>query len=213
MKHLLLLSVALCISALMFAQTEATPLNTYLKNPGVANFSKAVTTLEQAINKGEKVNQSKLHLAYIAGYEADRLMEELIDNADSLAAGERFTLANILLGKEDYSRAIAVYNSLNREFPNWSCPWRHKGEAHYKQGNYNESVKALTESIRTKEDHYDAYIWMAFALNKLERYPEALQNLEIAMTLSPEEEDSDDEEVSEEDIQKLYQELKNRVKK
>jgi tetratricopeptide (TPR) repeat protein len=212
MKHLFLLSLALCICGLVFAQ-EVTPLNEYLKNPGTSNFSKAVSTLDNTISKGEKVNLSKLHLAYIADFEAKRLMEELITNADALAAGERFTLANMLLGKEQYPQAVMVYNSLNKEFPNWSCPWRHKGEAHYKLGNYQESVKALTESIRTNEQHYDAYVWMAYALNKLERYPEALQNLEKAMTLSPEEEESDDEVISEEEIQRLYNELKSKVKK
>lgn len=212
MKHLLLLALVLCICGLIYAQTEATTLNDYLKYPGVSTFSKAVTALDHTISKGEKVNLSKMHLAYIADYEAKRLMEELIENADSLAAGERFTLANILLGQEKYEKAIGVYNSLNSEFPSWSCPWRHKGEAYYKIENYNESVKSLTEAIRTNEQHYDAYVWMAYALNKLERYPEALQNLEKAMTLSPEDEESDDEAIAEEDIQKLYQELKAKVK-
>jgi tetratricopeptide (TPR) repeat protein len=212
MKNLLLLAIVLCICGLMYAQGEVTPLNAYLKNPNVANFSKAVSALDQSISKGEKVYLSQLHLAYIADYEAKRLMDELITHADSLAAGERFTLANILLGQEEYEKAIGVYNSLNSEFPNWSCPWRHKGEAYYKIENYNESVKSLTEAIRTNEEHYDAYVWMAYALNKLERYPEALQNIEKAMTLSPEEEESDDEAIAEEEIQKLYQELKAKVK-
>jgi tetratricopeptide (TPR) repeat protein len=138
-------------------------------------------------------------------------MKELISKADSLAAGERFTLANILLGKEDYANAIPLYDALNRDYPNWSCPWRHKGEAYFNQKNYEAAVTSLQQAIATNTEHYDAYVWMAFSLNELGRYQEALTNLETAMTLSPTEEESEDEVLSPEQIQTLYKELQTKV--
>jgi tetratricopeptide (TPR) repeat protein len=52
---------------------------------------------------------------------------------------------------------------------------------------------------------------MAISLNELGRYTEALKNLETALTLSPEEEESDDEAISQERIDALYKELKKKA--
>ncbi|PKN72953.1 MAG: hypothetical protein CVU50_05345 [Candidatus Cloacimonetes bacterium HGW-Cloacimonetes-3] len=211
MKQAMITILLICLAAFAFAEAESSPMNTYLSKPTSSSFSLAVTSLSDAISKGEKPNMSKLSLAYIAELEADRLMKELIANADSMAAGERFTLANMLLGKDDYMNAIPLYDALNRDYPNWSCPWRHKGEAYFNQKNYEAAVISLQQAIATNTEHYDAYVWMAISLNELGRYTEALKNLETALTLSPEEEESDDEAISQERIDALYKELKKKA--
>lgn len=201
----------ICLAAFALAETGSSPMQNYFNQPTTSNFSMAVSALSDAIIAGEKPNMNMLNLAYISELEADRLMKELISKADSLAAGERFTLANILLGKEDYANAIPLYDALNRDYPNWSCPWRHKGEAYFNQKNYEAAVTSLQQAIATNTEHYDAYVWMAFSLNELGRYQEALTNLETAMTLSPTEEESEDEVLSPEQIQTLYKELQTKV--
>lgn len=132
---------------------------------------------------------------------------------ETLSTGERFAKANDLLAKEEYKMAIEMYEGLNKDFPAWSCPWRHKGEAYYKLKNYPAATKALEEAIATNENHYDAYIWLAYSLSEQKMYKEALQNLEIAMKLSPEEEESKDEEISQEHLEKFYNELKQKLQR
>ncbi len=150
-------------------------------------------------------------LAAFAFADADSIMKERIANADTLSAGERFQLANELLQKDDYANAITLYDTLNRDYPDWSCPWRHKGEAWFNLKNYEAAVTSLEQAIATNSEHYDAYVWMAFSLNELGRYTEALKNLEAALALSPETEESADETLSQKKIDALYKELKKKA--
>ncbi|MDD4310760.1 MAG: hypothetical protein PHO32_10290 [Candidatus Cloacimonetes bacterium] len=212
MKYLIIIALLSCLSAFAFAETAANPMQEYLQDPSSRSFQQAVNALSESAEMGSEINKTKLNLAYIANYEADRLISELVSIADSLAAGERFTLANILLSREDYATSIVIYESLNKEFPKWSCAWRHKGEALYKSRDYASAAVSLEQAIATNEEHYDAYVWMAMTLNKLERYPEALKNLEQSMLLSDSEEDGGDEEFSEQSLKELYLELQQKIK-
>jgi len=212
MKHILIVSLFLCLVAFAYAEAESNPLNDYLNNPTATTYKLAVSTLCDNIIKGENINHNKLNLAYITTYESSRLMEDLQVNADSLATGDRFMLANMLLGNEEYAKAVVLYDGLNRDYPNWSCPWRHNGEALYKLKQYDAAVTSLTQAIATNTEHYDAYIWMAKALKEQGKYKEALKNLEKAITLSPEAEESEDQAVSQEEIKALLKELKKKAK-
>ncbi|MDD3235381.1 MAG: tetratricopeptide repeat protein [Candidatus Cloacimonetes bacterium] len=212
MKHILIVSLFLCLVAFAYAEAESNPLNDYLNNPTATTYKLAVSTLCDNITKGENINHNKLNLAYITTYESSRLMEDLQVNADSLATGDRFMLANMLLGNEEYAKAVVLYDGLNRDYPNWSCPWRHNGEALYKLKQYDAAVTSLTQAIATNTEHYDAYIWMAKALKEQGKYKEALKNLEKAITLSPEAEESEDQAVSQEEIKALLKELKKKAK-
>lgn len=210
MKIFSLTILLLCLAGAAFAHSE-TPLKDYYNNPDTDTYRNAVDKLSQSIAAGEGVYKAKVNLAYIADYEAQRLIDELLLSPDSLATGERFSLANMLLAREDFAQATKLYDALNKDFPQWSCPWRHKGEALYKQKDFSAAEQALQQAIATNLEHYDAYVWMAFTLNELGRYTEALQNLEKAMTLSPEAEESQDEVLSQEHIQQLYTELKKKA--
>ncbi|MDD2227868.1 MAG: tetratricopeptide repeat protein [Candidatus Cloacimonetes bacterium] len=212
MKNILIVSLLICLAAFAYAEAQSNSLNEYLNNPNAASYKLAVSTLCDNITKGENINQNKLNLAYITNHETSRLMEQLQADAKTLAAGERFMLGNILLSQEEYTKAIAIYDGLNKDYPNWSCPWRHNGEALYRLKQYDAAVIALQQAIDTKEDHYDAYVWMAMALKEQGNYKEALKNLETALTMSPETEESEDEAVSQEKIQALLKELRAKVK-
>ncbi|MBW6514930.1 MAG: hypothetical protein K0B87_09300 [Candidatus Syntrophosphaera sp.] len=209
MKHLILIPLLLCLSGVLLAADD--PISAYLQEPSPAAFKLAAGHAAEAIQKNEAANRNKLYLAYIADLEASRLLDELVQTADSLAAGERFMLANILLGKEDFARAIEIYDSINRDLPNWSCPWRHKGEASFRLQDYEAAVLALEQAIATNTSHYDAYLWMALALKELGRYSAALSNLDSAMQLPLEAQTCEDEGLSQEDVQRLYQELQLKV--
>ena len=210
MKHPILITLLICLTGVLPAAGD--PISDYLQEPGPSTFKLAAVNAAEAIEKNEATNRNKLYLAYIADMESGRLLNELFQTSDSLAAGERFMLANILLGKEDFARAIELYDSINKDLPNWSCPWRHKGEASFRLKDYEAAALALDQAIATNTSHYDAYIWMALTLNELGRYSEALSNLDRAMQLPLEAQTCEDEELAPEDIKILYEELKGKVK-
>lgn len=211
MKHMILLSLLICLAGFLCAESADDPVTAYLNDPGPATFKLAVDAATEAMQANESPLRNTLNLAYISDHEAQRLIDELLASADSLAAGERFFLANILLGRDDFTRAITLYDGLNQDYPNWSCPWRHKGEASFRLGDHEAAVRALEQAIATNTNHYDAYIWMAFALNEMGQFAEALENLELAKKLPLDAQVCEDEELSQESIQQLYQELRQKV--
>ncbi|HRX76560.1 MAG TPA: tetratricopeptide repeat protein, partial [Candidatus Cloacimonadota bacterium] len=172
MRVLLLI---LSISIISFGWAELNPIRDYLDQPSMQSFEQAVKHLN-SIDTTESL-QAELNLAYIANYEAMRLMELAMAKADELSAAERFSLANMFLGMDKYAEAIKLYEALNQASPKWSCPWRHKGEAYYKSGNFSASAQALEMAIQTNPEHYDAYIWYAKTLYQLARYEEAMTAL------------------------------------
>lgn len=209
----LYLSLAILICMATFAYADANPLYDYFNHPGEESFRLAVNSLCSAIAEGKNINANRINLAFISQMEASRLGESMQAVADSLAPGERFALANMLLAQEKYASAVELYNKINAETPNWSCPWRHKGEALYKLKNYKAAEKALQEAIATNEQHYDAYLWLAFTQYELKQYKKAWASLEKAKSLSPEAEESADEAISDTQLQELSAKLKKKLHK
>jgi len=212
-KRCYLIILIACACAMIFA-ADTNPVRAYLDNPGTDAFGAAVQYLAQMDKDSSSSMQTKLNLAYIADYEAKRLMDLALSQEKELKPAERFSLANMFLGREKYAEAIKLYDMLNKESPKWSCPWRHKGEALYKSGDYPAAITSLEMAIETNEEHYDAYIWYAMALSKLERYQEAKTALDTALSLDSEEEGSHfDEEFSDDQLQQLYKDLQDKLKK
>ncbi|HNQ44275.1 MAG TPA: tetratricopeptide repeat protein [Candidatus Cloacimonadota bacterium] len=211
MKQLLILVLALVLTVMLFAEDD--PVQAYLQNPSIQSFNAAVQQLTEDAQKESESTQASLYLAYIANQEARRILSDSMDKLDSLSSGELFFLGNIYLGMDSYADAVRVYDRINASVPKWSCPWRHKGEALFKSGNFAAAAVALEESIKTNENHYDAYVWYAKTLYELKRYNEALVALEKAFALDAEEEDSlFDEELSGDELQTLYKNLKELTK-
>lgn len=199
------------LTVLCFAQEN--PLGTYMKDPGVQNFKAAVDHIAAQDAADPTALRNKLTLAFIANHQVSQILSMAEAKLSELSAGERFTLANLYLGMEQYDKAIAIYDVINSESPKWSCPWRHKGEALYKQKKFKAAVKALQEAVNTNKTHYDAYVWLAFAQYETKQYKAALKSLETAMALDAEEEGSHhDEEIPDEKIRELHQKLLKRVK-
>lgn len=132
--------------------------------------------------------------------------------ADSLSPATQFSQANTLLANKEYAKAITLYEGLNKDYPTWSCPWRHKGEAYYKLKNYPSAIQSLKQAIATNENHYDAYLWLAFAYYEQGEYQEAKQCLDKAGTLNPGEEGSADEMIGAKQVKDLYKKLNKKLK-
>jgi len=206
MKKFTFIMLWLLIVVLYCAQES--PVTLYLQNQNLETYKQAVNYLIQIDKEGNSGMQAKLNLAYISNLESLRLMELAKADMDNLKPGERFALANLYLERDKYDDAISIYNLLNEATPKWSCPWRHKGEALYKSGNYDAAKKSLEMAIETNKEHYDAYLWYAKTLYELKDYKNALRALETAFDLTEELEDSEyDQVIPEEEINQLYQEL------
>jgi len=204
----------LFVGALM-AEVAKSPVALYLQKPEMDSFARAVSyLLEESGKNEEKSLQYQLNLAYIANYEAMRILDQLSEKIDELGNGEKFSLANIYLGMDKYEQAIKIYDKLNETSPKWSCPWRHKGEAYYKMGDFQAVAKALEQAIETNKEHYDAYIWMGLTLYEMQDYKRALEQFEIAKKLNAEEEDSHfDETIPDEKLEQIYLDLLEKTKK
>lgn len=207
MRKFIIMLFLLGLVTLWADENAADPVKAYLESPDISGFQAAVAQLSTQLGNENSDFRARLYLHHLCDLEARRMLDGLIADADSLAPGERFSLANYLLGKEEYQAAVKLYDAINEDLPNWSCPWRHKGEALYKLEDYQRAMTALEQAIATNQNHYDAYIWMARAQKELGLYPEALANLDKARKLNPGEEGHEDEEIPAEDIDKLYKEL------
>ncbi|HPX10296.1 MAG TPA: tetratricopeptide repeat protein [Candidatus Cloacimonas sp.] len=206
MKKFTFIMLWLLIVVLYCAQES--PVTLYLQNQNLETYQQAVNYLIQIDKENTSGMQAKLNLAYISNLESLRLMDLAKADMDNLQPGERFALANLYLERDKYDDAISIYNLLNEATPKWSCPWRHKGEALYKSGNYDAAKKSLEMAIETNKEHYDAYLWYAKTLYELKDYKNALRALETAFDLTEELEDSEyDQVIPEEEINQLYQEL------
>ena len=206
MKKFTFILLGLLIVVLYCAQES--PVTLYLQNQNLETYQQAVNYLIQIDKENTSGMQAKLNLAYISNLESLRLMDLAKADMDNLQPGERFALANLYLERDKYDDAISIYNLLNEATPKWSCPWRHKGEALYKSGNYDAAKKSLEMAIETNKEHYDAYLWYAKTLYELKDYKNALRALETAFDLTEELEDSEyDQVIPEEEINQLYQEL------
>ena len=211
MSRILMIIIILGLMLPLFAG-GTDPVQRYLEFPGVDYFSEAVSSLADSLNTDSDPWTIKANLAYLANAEANRLLNELRANEEHLTAGQRFMVANMLLGMDKFAPAIELYEGLNKDYPTWSCPWRHKGEALYKQEDFEAATRALSQAIKTNEQHYDAYVWMAKAMKELGRYTEALFNLDKAKELDPNAEGGEDETLSAEAVEALYQELLAKTK-
>jgi len=212
MKKLLLILIVVLMMVSLPAKEQVNPLEQYIDNPGLETFSSAIDYLMQQQAKDPENRRIELQAAYFAGLEASRIMRRSKEILSDLSAGEQFLLGNILMSLHRLEEAVEIYDRINLEYPDWSCPWRHKGEALYKLQDYKAAAKALDKAIETNREHYDAYIWAAFNLYKLKKYKQARQYLETAFTLNADKEGHYDEVIPDEKIHDLYDKLKKKTK-
>ncbi len=206
MKRLSIIMASLILFACLKAET--TPLNAYFENPSAAAFMTAFDFCSNKLAQHPTQLTYKILMANLATMESVRLADEIHPMLDSLQTGAKFQYANLLLAQNRFDEAVAIYDVLNKNTPNWSCPWRHKGEALFELKRYEEAEVSLIQAIETNKEHYDAYVWMAKTQYQLGKYKEALKHLETALTLDPEAEASEDAGISKESVQILHRDLR-----
>lgn len=150
-------------------------------------------------NQSKDVTSANMNLLLVHFSEMSKAINKLEENSENLQAGQRFQLANIYLALGKYNEAITHYNILNMNFADWSCPWRHKGEAYFNLEKWKEAESALEKAIETRVEHYDAYLWLARTQLKLKKNKAALKTFETAMSYKGKDIEDPEEEFSSED--------------
>jgi len=196
MKKLLVLSLILILTFGATASAkEKSTFRIYLDDKTSENFMKAFEDYEG--QRADTMNyQATIVLAYLNLLELEKNLDILGDNIDDLKSKHKFQYGNILLELGRYDEAIEIYEMCNKDTPKWSCPWRHRGEAYWKKGDYGMAVMALEKSIETRETHYDAYVMLAEVLRDMGKYEKALETLELGLTYYGKDIEDPEEEVN-----------------
>ena len=220
MKKVLCLIICMLTIAFVFGDSNEL-LKSYFDESNLENI-KAI--LDDA-NQSKDVASANMNLLLVHFSEMSKAINKLEENSENLQAGQRFQLANIYLALGKYNEAITHYNILNKNFADWSCPWRHKGEAYFNLEEWKEAESALEKAIETRIEHYDAYLWLARTQLKLKKNKAALKTFETAMSYKGKDTEDPEEEFSSEDenflrldilkankMKKEYKELEKKLK-
>jgi tetratricopeptide (TPR) repeat protein len=182
------------------------PFQTYMKNRSPANFIRAFREYETAVDKSEDMSAA-IYLANMHRLEIEEKLEILGSKLESLKNGQKFQYANLLLKMNRFDESVAIYQDLNKRAPQWSCPWRHKGEAYWRMGELDKAVESLEKAIETRETHYDAYVMLAEVLSERGDNQRALEVLERGLQYYSKDIEDPEREVDNVDVQFLYLEL------
>ena len=213
MKRLFVLALAVMVLASgMVSAEEKKPgsFRVYLDDKTKENFLNAFDEYEakraDTLDMNATIVISYLHLLELA-----RNLKMLEENAADLGNMNKFQYANILLELKDYDEAIELYKQLNEKTPKWSCPWRHRGEAHWKKKEYDDAVMSLEKAIETREEHFDAYTMLAEVLTEMEQYDKAFAVMEMGMTFYGKDIEDPEKEVDMVEVYFTYLDLCERV--
>lgn len=218
MKKAFALLMVLCLlapAALSAQEAEKkppTPLQIYLKDKTAENFASAHAAYNAQIK--DTINYASITaLAWLHMFELDRHLEFLNDNLANLKNMQKFQYGNMLLELDRNRDAVAVYEKIVEASPKWSCPWRHMGEAYYKEKDYAAAEKALLMSIETRVEHYDAYMWLAEVYYAWGKYDKGIATLEKGLTMYGKDIEDPEEEYSSAKVAFLHLDLLKGAKK
>ena len=208
MMKLFALALLLCLMAPALAaqEEEQDPFQIYLNDQTPENFINAYKAYSAQLEDSAGSSAAAM-LAWLNYYEIDRMLETLEADEAKLSAMDKFQYGNILLEIGRYDEAIPLYEQLNEESPEWSCPWRHKGTALWKTGRLEEAVKSLETAIETRKTHYDAYVVLAQVYNDMREYKKAVKTIETGLSYYGADSEDPEREMNTLEVQFLYLDL------
>lgn len=207
MKILVFISIILCMPLILFAEEttqQTNPFQDYYADSSFSTFEKAYESYSTQLAENTEDNNARLMLSYLYMLEMERMLGQFEVRIDSLAPNIQFQYANLLLGIGKYDECIEVYGGLNIEYPGWSCPWRHKGEAYFKINELEQAEIALQKAIETRVEHYDAYVMLAEVQEEMGKNDIALATLETGFSYKGKDIEEADKEITDLDVQFLY---------
>lgn len=210
MKKLLAVVLVLCLVVPVLAAAQEEKKESYFQiyseDQSQENFINAYNEYNAQMKDTANYDAAAM-LAWLNFYELEKTLEMLKENTASLTSMNKFQFANILLEIGRYDEAIPLYEQLNKETPEWSCPWRHKGTAFWKKGEYDAAVTALQKAIETRKEHYDAYVVLAQVYKDMKQFKKGVKTLEEGLTYYGKDIEDPEREQSTIDVQFLYLEL------
>ncbi len=207
MKRIFIFTLAISIPFILcLAETsqELNPFQIYYADPSFSTFEKAYESYSNQLEENAEDNNARLMLSYLYMLEMERMLEQFEVRIDSLAPNIKFQYANLLLGIGNYDECIEVYEGLNKAFPDWSCPWRHKGEAYFKTNELEKAEISLQKAIETRVEHYDAYVMLAEVQEAMGDYTDALATLETGFSYKGKDIEDPEQEINDLDVQFLH---------
>lgn len=208
MRRVFVISLVFCMlcAGTALAEEKVSLFKVYLNEKTTDNFLNAYNEYEA--QRQDTVNfNATIILSYLHLLELERNLALLDENAVKLGNKTKFQYGNILLELRQYDEAINLYKQLNEKVPKWSCPWRHRGEAHWKKKEYDKAVMALEKAIETRETHFDAYTMLAEVLTEMEQYDRAMEVFEKGLTYYGKDIEDPEEEVDMLEVEFLYLDL------
>jgi tetratricopeptide (TPR) repeat protein len=207
MKRIFIFTLVISIPFILSSadtHQESNPFQVYYADPSFSTFEKAYESYSNQLEENAEDNNARLMLSYLYMLEMERMLGQFEARIDSLAPNIKFQYANILLEIGKYDECIKVYEGLNKDFPDWSCPWRHKGEAFFKTSELELAEIALQKAITTRVEHYDAYVMLAEVQEAMGKYTDALATLETGFSYKGKDIEEPEQEITDVDVQFLY---------
>ena len=179
----------------------------YNRDRSQENLLEALRYYHQLKEQEPEDYQIPLLLSYIHYIELNGYITHLLDNIEEMYPRTQFQFANLLLSLNQYDQSIEIYLLVTEQLPQWSCAWRHMGEALFYAGELEEAEYALLEAINTRIEHYDAYVWLAFVQKEMENYEQALETLKTGLSYYGKDIEDPEEEVDALDVKFMLLEL------
>ena len=207
MKYLVILVMVITISCLLAVENLTEKFVEYNQDRTEESMMTALEYYHAQKEEDPENYQIYLLLSYLHYLELNKYILFLDDNIDSLPLSTKFQFANLLLSLNQYEQSIAIYHLITEDAPNWSCPWRHQGEAYFYLGELEDAEMSLIHAINTRVEHYDAYVWLSLVQKEQERYQEALQTLKTGLSYHGKDIEDPEEEIDSLDVKFLLLEL------
>jgi tetratricopeptide (TPR) repeat protein len=115
---------------------------------------------------------------------AVRLLEK--NCSDSSSAMFEFTLANLYFQQDDLEQALALYNKAIEQFPSFRRAYKNAGLIHVRNGDFEQALSFLTQTIELGEHTGMTYGLLGFAYATVENHLCAESAYRQAILLDPE---------------------------
>jgi adenylate cyclase len=127
-------------------------------------------------------------LTYVADYEGGLAEARRALTMSPNLVSAHHALANALIYSGDPAAGLAALENATRldpREPRWAWPMDRMAPAHYFARDYEATVAAARQVIRSHPDFPHIYRWLAAALGQLGRFAEAKQAFEHLITVAP----------------------------
>ena len=108
-----------------------------------------------------------------------------IADADAIKAEADFSKGVDFADRTDRATAIACFTEAIRLNPDYAGAFRHRGNAHFYEGEPDKAIADFTEAIRIKPEDVLAHVMRGFAYTYIREFDKAIADYTEAIRLDP----------------------------